>query len=111
MPVALLKTIAAAANGPPTRSSQPVRGSLRRRRLAAAIATAPTTPKPSSQPTWPPTLASSRRTAPLVLPVAEPSSRDTPLYPPISDQTLLSDVPLIHGLSAAGVSATASGQA
>src|SRR5436305_2945227 len=122
MPLAKLNTPADTNSAPPRASSHPVRGSFRRNRVITSNATRLTAAKPSSQPAWSPSPVCSSRKAPVgppnIVPLSPPpgppdcpATRPSPLYPKISDQTLLSDVPEIHGRSADGVSVTTSGHA
>ena len=109
MPPAKLKATAVTAKAPPTAMIQPVRGSVRRRRLSAAMPRPPTTAVPSIQPAWPPSASFSSRRAPVAPPKVPlrrpaapgppvwPSRRPKPLYSQISDQIELSLVPEIQG--------------
>ena len=65
MPCAKLNSSAIVTKVMPTASSQCVRGSLRRARVAITTTTAPTTAAQSSQPAWPPSAKLNSRKIPV----------------------------------------------
>src|SRR3954468_9317694 len=77
MPDAWLKATAHVKNEPPTAISQPVRASVRFRRVATSSATPATAAKPSSHAAWPPSASLNRRQTP-----GEPPNGPPPVPPP-----------------------------